>query len=727
MVDQSLVTSGFDIEVLLSERYLRYALLAQVEAGLLPLVFPAVDAAAGLDFLITIHPPVDYQRRYNPDPTAPLPAPVAESFDTFLLLDDPDGANLVVTVSLDVVDNDTGVNIVARTGDDRPDLHDLILRVSVTADVDDRGFESNHTLQIELVRLEGRIVDLAVLGGRDPADITNALRARVDRRVPFGVADGQVVQRVATRLYSLQPNGRPRAFGIYVNLVLRNGPELDAFLADRGDVDAAQQFLDSGRDLAFATGSHLLPLLGDDARFRLAEEFPEGSGTFQFPIRKDPADSDSEVIGSIENISIGPERTLTGLTGRLLVDVYAKFDIPFLEQFVGPNFPDPDFHVRIFLKPVVDGGLLRWEPKVEVDLNILASVPIAGLVVLSAVFLSPFLGVALFALFLGADIVTDQLVTAIAADRVDALADATFLDALPSRLTLAARRWDPFYTTRHQVVALVVDGVTVNDRGLAFHGDAVLDREPRVEATTVIRDEVRDDMGQIVQLLYRIADLPAIAADLVALAPGTDRRTFTIVPDDAGENLVGLTLAEVEDRIEDDRLFHPVLYIPKRVHIVGNQIAQLLLISVREQREIRDRLIDAVRDTTEAEVRADEGAMFRTEAIDRLLQDLGREPTEEEIAEAVDDRINPFLDDAQAAYEADGLRADLKREVNRHLRFDAAPGELANLQGRRVLVLGDKQIQMRRGTLYYRDRPDYIPWDNLLELVRYKPPYVPQS
>ena len=75
MVDQTLVRSGLDIEVLLSARYVRYALLAQIEAGLLRMELDVVEPATNLDAHITIHPPTDYERLYEPDPGAPLPQP----------------------------------------------------------------------------------------------------------------------------------------------------------------------------------------------------------------------------------------------------------------------------------------------------------------------------------------------------------------------------------------------------------------------------------------------------------------------------------------------------------------------------------------------------------------------------------------------------------------------------------------------------------------------------
>lgn len=706
MVDQSLVTSGFDVEVLLSERYLRYAILAQIEAGRMSLVFPVLDDEANLDLLITLHPPTDYQRRYEPEPEAPLPDPVPDSFATFLLIDVPDDANLAITVAADILDNATGVE---RNGE-----LELVLRVSIAADEDDRGFETNHGLQIALVRLLFAGVDVG-------EEITEKVRAKIDRTIPFGVANNQAVQRVVTRIHRLQPNGRPRAFGLYLNLALRDGPEPDALRADRGDVDSAQNFLDAGRDVAFATGAHLFGMLGDDALFRMAEEFPAGSGTFRYPIRKDPADVDSETIGRVRSIVVAAERMPTGMTGpRLLIEIHAEYDIKFLPA----QLPDPAFHLRLFLTPIVEQGLLRWEPHVEVDVDNFLLVPAFVLAVLGSIFLSPVVGVALFAIVLAADLVVDAAAGAIAADRAGALADAAFIETLPTRLAVAERRWDPLYVTRHQVVALIEGEVTVNALGLAFHGDAVLDREPFALTKTVIRDKDRDDAGQIVRLLYRVADLPDIAEDLSALAPGTDRRAFAEA-DDAAENLVALTMEQVEDRIATRRLFYPVLYVPRKVHIVGNQIRHLLLVTPREEREARRRLIRAARTAADAEVRANQGEAFRTEEIDRLQQDLGRDPTEEEIAAALEERIAPFLDDAQATYEAGPLRADLRLEINRQLRFDAAPSELAHLQLKGVLVVGGKEIRMRYGTMYYRDRQDDIPWDNLLELVRYSPPYVP--
>src|SRR5262245_59134068 len=87
MFDRSLVTSGFDTETLISEGYLRFLLLAQIEAGLLPLQFEVVDAQSNTNLSVTLHPPAEeeYERLYNPSSDAPLPNGEAFSFRCKLL------------------------------------------------------------------------------------------------------------------------------------------------------------------------------------------------------------------------------------------------------------------------------------------------------------------------------------------------------------------------------------------------------------------------------------------------------------------------------------------------------------------------------------------------------------------------------------------------------------------------------------------------------------------
>lgn len=314
-------------------------------------------------------------------------------------------------------------------------------------------------------------------------------------------------------------------------------------------------------------------------------------------------------------------------------------------------------------------------------------------------------------------------------NRADELADASFLDVLPSRLTVATRRWDPLYTTRHQVVSRL-NRFEVNDLGLAFDGVAVLDREPAPTAHAVIRDE-RRDAEEVVALRYRVRDLGRIAADLAAVAPGTDRRPFTRVDpatdarNEAG--LVELTLDQVDERIAETRLQAPILYLPRARHMVDNAIRDLLVVSKREVDEQRAVAIDAFRRATAARIRAEQGVELAETATVKLRSDLGRDPTQKEVDAAVTAAIDQLVDPEQAVYEQIGLAADVDRLVAAISRFDLLPAELADLQLRHeALAVADKEIiQMTTGTIYYRDRPDSFFADNLLALQTYRFPYVP--
>jgi hypothetical protein len=96
MFNRDLVTSKFDCETLISEKYLRYLLLAQIEAGLMGLVFDFVDPNTGIPITVTLHPPADddYERLYPlPSPDAPPPTPMAGSFEMRLIPGEASGFN----------------------------------------------------------------------------------------------------------------------------------------------------------------------------------------------------------------------------------------------------------------------------------------------------------------------------------------------------------------------------------------------------------------------------------------------------------------------------------------------------------------------------------------------------------------------------------------------------------------------------------------------------------
>ena len=167
----------------------------------------------------------------------------------------------------------------------------------------------------------------------------------VDRAIGLGVTgEDQRLQRIEMQTIAASGD-HPDALGVDPNLRLRNGPDEDEFLDDRGDLADAANFLPAGEDLAFGMPGSLFPALGADAKFRMAEETSPGSGEFRFPIREDASDPESEIKGRIKDISVAP---LDG--DALRVEVHGE---AFLK-----NLPDPDFRLKFDIRPTIEDGLL---------------------------------------------------------------------------------------------------------------------------------------------------------------------------------------------------------------------------------------------------------------------------------------------------------------------------------------------------------------------------------
>lgn len=724
MIDRDLVTSGFDTETLVSEEYLTYLLLAQIEAGFLEMSIRNVETppppAPPVDETYILHPPDDYERLYPPDPAAPLAEPITRSFFARLL---PDGdvafLHLLIFVSIkDNLSNDP-------PGDPLP--MGMFINLEVIAEQSAFIFETNHRLRSRLVRLDDTTRGAIANTGRDPDTVEARIRAAVDRDLPLGVAQGQTVQQIRMRKFVADNR---RSLGLYVNLALRSGPEPTSFVQPRGDIDLAQDFRDGGAPLAFATSPDLFDLLGKNLKFSQAEESPPGSGDFRFPIREDMLDPESDEIGHIKGISVRPEITTAGFTGRLVIDIHGEYT---------DALGDPDFHLNISFDPKIENGLVEWDIDVSVDLGLLATLLLVaagiGLTLLfgpvggfgGSVFVGTILGLAVLK-----GLIAEPLAAKIVSDRLDEEQFASFFDSLPFRVPAARRRWDPFYDTDHQVTALV-ENVTIDFNGIAFEGIGLaLDKQPAPIGHVVIRDEERGNLGKISALRYRVSDFQNLTNDLQATAPGTDRMDFTR-SNPAGEpTLVSLTLEQIAARIEAKRLFAPIIYNAERIHMVNGQIDHILCLSRRERSEARDRAIRRFRESTRAEIRQSQGAAIRQQAIADLTASLGRTPTEQEIAAEVSRRIEALVAELEPTFIETQLPFRQKEEVARALRFDLLPEELVAQQQAGVLLLDGKEIIVRhnadgRVTPYFRDQPDGFKPDNLLALPHYSPPYQPPA
>ena len=713
-IDQSRIASGFDLELLLSERYIKYFLLTSFETGSMPWYMQDVDPNTGDVTHIMIHPPVELQenRLYEPqEQFVPHPFPDeipivftehAQACAVELLPDDQE-ADIRVTLIISVIAPPLlpGGGPVILTEQDMT----MDAKFFIVADTDANGFQRNVRLRLEVIDLNGPFLD--------KAKTLKRVKEEVDRDIPLAIiGDAGAVQEIhSQKFFAQNEDDPPTCLGLYVNLKLRNGPEPDAFFGPRGDLALAQNFLPRGHELAFGFNGALYPKLGSDIRQRMA--VAEAGGGFSYPL-----DPDDPGTGHINSVAVFPQgRASRGPTGEtshtfdniLVIQVKGELNID--------SFFEPDFTMTITLVPVLDDdGVLTF--KTGFDLNI----PALGWFVVGAAllsFLSLNLAIPATLAVLAAKAIIEQHGEDKAVPIIQAkLDDASFVDSFPNKLLVEQRRWDPGYFTDHQIVSLVQE-VPINDQGLAFAAfDLRVGKEPKPLENAIIRSEVRDASGAMTGLLYRINDWSAdFAQQLDLVFPATDRMDFVeIVPPDGGveSNRLHLTIEQAAARAQAQRLIDKLNYRPYKVDEAEHQIYQILTLSDIEVPEIKA----LARSLLRRELEAAHGQEYRQQAHDELLAELGREPTSAEI-EARHDEI--------LAAEVDrGADKRYRRERERFLKFDLEPFEFAQLQEQKLVILefeGLQIVKVRKsagGAVYYRDRPDSDKGDNLLKLPHYK-------
>lgn len=728
MVDQSKVTSGFDVEFLMSEEFIRYFLLCSMETGSIPWW----SESSGIDengfpfHRATItHPPSELEQRrlypVHPDfvgnehPFQDIVATVYSSqddeFTVTILPDDVTGGDITLRVFPSVINLLPQPPVILTENLFAADLN---IKFDVVFDTREDGLLNNIGIQLELVDVSGPLVDAAVALGASKTSILQGMKEQIDRRVPFAVSGGGSLQRIETRKF-LDDENKPKVIGVYINLALKNGPEPTALLPDRGDLNLAQNFLEPEAKMAFAFPPGTYAKLGNDFKFKMAIPKPNEPDEFHYPLM----DGDKQV-GIIKGISVYPEIIIannqTTFTNVLVIDINGEYSID--------NFFDPDFHMKIRLVPTTkENGVFDFE--IDFDLNLsLAAYLVAIFLTTALSFVMPKLGLSLMFLSLLTLKIIERVGESMAQSSIQAELDRTsFLDTLPHKLVVEMRRWDPLYSTLHRVETADVN-IQVNQQGFAFDAKNVfIGRGFQPLQNMVIRNEIRDINDAVSGLVYRANDLGNyVNNDLINVFPGTDRMPFVeLLPPqgDIESHRVVLLLDQVQARMEvQDRHLKDLDYEPKKVDVIDNQIYQILAISKTEIREIENLARDRLRN----EIRNANGTTFRQQAINELESELGRAPTEEEISE----RFDVILENAVS----EAFQGRLRTELDNRMTFDLEPHEFADLQQRKIMTLGRNHLVIRkmnkdgRVTVYYRDyerpfEPGTDQSDNLLSLPRY--------
>jgi hypothetical protein len=740
MIDQDKITSGFDVEFLMGEEYIKYFLLSSMETGSIPWFSETevkdaqgnhvrTDASAthppnelNEKRLYPVHP--DFLGHENPFLDLGVPAYSAQEdeFTVTMLQDSPVGADIRLKLYPTIINN-------LDHPEQRRILSNVLsvnldLKFELASSVGADGLLSNIGLKIELLDINGPLIDAAENLPPDEdgnpvfskADTLASMKRQVDRTVPFSAAGGGKIAAIALKKF-FADDETPNAIGIYINLVLQNGPRSTDLLPNRGNVDDAQNFLPKDSHMAFGFARETYRRLGDDLFQKMAVAKEGAPDEFEYPLLQD-----GEKKGKIKSISVRPETVVPSgaFTNVLVIDVHGEYAIE--------NFFDPDFHFLIKLVPIQNNGLLDFDLDFDLQLSTLGKF-VAFFLGMVITVLLPKLGLSLlFATLLIIKIIEEVGEGAAAGVIQSELDKTSFLDTLPNKLTVEKRRWDPLYFTTHRVEA-AVDDLVVNDSGFAFSAnDLFIGKKFEPLSHMVIRAPTRDDAGAMNGLLYRAKDLqPFINTDLKFIFPAVDRMPFIelLSPEGDIESFrVSLTIDQIKDRLisenkgAKDKHLEKIQYVPKKAHVIKHQIYKMLAVSLTEIAEIEQ----ITRSLLRSELRAQKGTVFRQQAIEELQQELGRAPTEDEI----NARVNFKLDQAVAS----ALPGRLKVELDKRMKFDLEPFEFADLQKQKFLTLGLGKLDIitmhrdGRVTVYYRDyerpfEPNVDQSDNLLNLPKY--------
>lgn len=710
-VDQDLLQSGFDVEALLGANYLRMLIQTAVDAGEISPLFEKNGKT------VVLHSVQQKNRLYTPLPIEPLTEVLqsADAFEVEILFGGPHGgANLRLRLKLELLN--------------RPDLIavpiDLFLKLTFDpAHMFDGEARAAFVVEVtDIDAIDFVFQKIEEEAGLDKAALLLLAQTEVNRPIDLGASSKfKQIERMEIAWHEADAD-HDAALGLYINVRLRNGDESDQFVAPRGDLANAVNFLPTGDDIVMASRPGLYGDLGKDLFSRTA--LKRSGGGFDHALRPNILSPTSKRIGNVNSITIRQTISFTGSAPLPINGMTIQMD---------GEYEDPadltltDVTVTIDIKPVLKSdGTLTWDTDFDVDVDLLFEFLTLWGAMLTFILAGPigagiFLG-SVFVLQIAADIYLGEKYE----DRAARKADATLADVIPDRLTVKTRRWDPFYATKHQVV-VKPSQAEFNAKGFMLCGTAFVGRELSPPEETVIRDDVRDQDNQITTAIYRVSDAEQVLEDRAVKAYGRHDRPFES-PTAEEPTLFPLTMEQFGERANDPEgslIAHPIPYFIAYVHKENNTIKHTLVISSTELAELRQVHRNIRTDEVLAQLTADEGPQIRQDVIDELSANGGT-PTDEEIQAEVDrrlaDRLKQEMDDFEAPSPLDMA---FSGELQSHVRWELSPEEMFALVTRQMISI-DSNLKFIRGPLgkiYLRDirSTGFESRDNLGQRPRYKP------
>jgi hypothetical protein len=700
-MDQTRVTSGYDVEVAMGSGYLQYLLLLALETGEVPTEGTFTLDGGGDPIKFELLVPNDLE----PDPSSNISP--GRTYELDHDASQPPRRSSKEPFNVEVLPAqaaDVKVRLWVRftRGAQALDVDgDLFIGITIDSepDPDGIGLESI-TLKLELLDIDGQLVNVAATHNMPKSELLAMLQPVINRDLSMtGLGTGGRIALIHFKKLAADA-GHEAALGLYINLILRAGPQEDNVLAPRGRLDLAQNILEPGANVTFATRPGIYGDFAADAYHRMARR--KGSG-YDHPVMKK-----KEKVFDVVAIDAWPIQSGTHPAGPVQIVPHLKVSVE--GEYELNNLPDPNFKVHIFVFEAVDAdGIMSWTSDADVQASVLADI-ILGVIALATV---PIFGPNWLLVFIGLETgkyITEKLIAEYLVEpRTDKKVDAALLDVAPNRFTIVSRRWDPFFTTKHQI-GLRPGATLITDRGLALWGTAALTRAIDPAKSIVIREAVRDTQGTATHLIYRVQGL-ADTKYLEAAAPGMHRGPGDPQPDPNDPELFQIAVDDAIARIEAKELDGSMEYEVQKIEVLGNKIVNMLVLSTREIKEQHNRLIGEATATFQAEAEAKD-QIFRDEALDEFEQQ-GIIPTSQQVEAAVAAKKQKLVKDRIADYETKFLGADLEAAKLAAASFELSPHEFGRLQTAGLLKITKYLIVKREPGVgfppaekryYYRDR-----------------------
>jgi hypothetical protein len=499
-IEFSKVQSGYDVELLLSEHYIKYVLLCFYESGSLPNVIKGQIeiSSSGIDYEIYPYPPteLDERRLYNINPNFnnnPL------NLEHGLTDDD----SFVVTLT-QVIDNGARFTIdlkvayrfkASNVADFSAAIENVAIKITADIFLETDTATGFKTLKVDFVDYHG-------VGPKD--DILGALQAR---NIAYDLsAYSNSFQKIDVKAYRAgnpADGDGPAALGVYINLNLKDGPAADDTIVDRGDIQNALNFLPAGLSGAESPANHHIGFVLNGSVYQYLGRLVKNGfakierdkiceGEFTYP--KDLGTGFHN--GHIDNVSVYPVYVPVGNTGNTVPANKLMIKIE-TEEFIYPN-------IEITISPSIDDdkNLMTW----DIDLHIQDSpVLLATSILLSFIELLALPGGGWFAIYtifnyFAINKILDAAENSTAESEVN---KTGILDKIPNALGITDKNWDAFMTTNHKVNSSIVEMQIINE-GIFLLGKSLwLDRLSTPDESIAIDEIVRDADGHISILQFK--------------------------------------------------------------------------------------------------------------------------------------------------------------------------------------------------------------------------------